>query len=112
MQLVNKDDGVLALHQFLHDGLQAFFELSAILCPRNDQRQVKRKNAFVSEERRHVTVGNALCESFDDGGLTDAGFADQYWIILGSTAENLNDAIDFPFAAHEWVKRALRRSLC
>src|SRR6266404_343584 len=112
VQLVNKDDGVLALHQFLHDGLQAFFELSAILCPRNDQRQVKRKNAFVSEERRHVTVGNALCESFDDGGLTDAGFADQYWIILGSTAENLDHAIDFAFAAHQRVKRAFRRGLC
>jgi hypothetical protein len=36
VQLVNKDDGVLAFHQFLHD-FQAFFELSAIFCPRNDQ---------------------------------------------------------------------------
>ena len=32
VQLIYKDDGILALHQFLHDGLQPFFKLSAIFC--------------------------------------------------------------------------------
>src|SRR5581483_5502285 len=31
MQFVDKNDGVLRLHQFLHDGLEPLFELSAIL---------------------------------------------------------------------------------
>src|SRR5579864_4017122 len=36
MQLVDEDDGILRLHQFLHDGFEALFELAAIFGPRND----------------------------------------------------------------------------
>src|SRR5215472_15117077 len=36
VQLINKDDGVLALHQFFHDGLEALFELPAVLGSSND----------------------------------------------------------------------------
>ena len=50
VQFVNKDDAVLRLHQFLHDGLQPFFELSAIFGAGDDQRKIKRQNAFVGEE--------------------------------------------------------------
>jgi hypothetical protein len=37
VQLIDKDDAVLALHQFFHDGLQALFKLSAILSSGHDQ---------------------------------------------------------------------------
>ena len=36
MQLINKDDAVLVLHQFLHDGLEALFKLSTIFGSGND----------------------------------------------------------------------------
>src|SRR5437660_3365913 len=47
MQLIDKDDGVLALHQFLHDGFQPLFKLTAVLGARNDQGKVERKDALV-----------------------------------------------------------------
>jgi len=41
VQLVDEHDGVLALHQFLHDGLQALFKLAAVLGARHDQRKIQ-----------------------------------------------------------------------
>src|SRR6266700_5822398 len=35
VQLVNKDDGILRLHQFFHDGLEALFKLAAIFRARD-----------------------------------------------------------------------------
>jgi hypothetical protein len=59
VQLVDEDDGVLILHQLLHDGLQALFELAAILGAGDDQRKIERQNALVGQERRHVAIGDA-----------------------------------------------------
>src|ERR1019366_4273924 len=44
VQFVDEDDGVLRLHQFLHDGLEALFELAAVLGAGNDERQVQGKD--------------------------------------------------------------------
>src|SRR6185369_9372031 len=71
VKFVNKDDGILRLHQFFHDGLQTLFKLSAILGSRDDQREVKGKDAFVSEEGRNVAISDTLGKAFHDGGLTD-----------------------------------------
>ena len=76
MQLIDEDDGILRLHQLLHDGLEALFELAAIFCAGDDQRKIEREDAFVREERRDFAIGDALGEAFDDGGLADAGLAD------------------------------------
>src|SRR6185503_17262662 len=47
MQLVNEDDAVLRLHQFLHDGLEALFELTAVLGSSDDQREIKSKDSLI-----------------------------------------------------------------
>ena len=86
MQLVDEDDGVLILHQLLHDGFQPLFKLPAILGARHDERKIEREDALVGEERRHVALRNLLGEAFDDSGLTDAGLADQHRIVLGAAA--------------------------
>src|ERR1700682_1652346 len=99
MQLVNEDDGILRLHQFLHDGLEAFFKLSAILGAGNDQRQVQSQDALVGEERRDFAVGDALRESFYDGSFSNARLADEYRIVLGAAAQNLHYAFDFTIAS-------------
>src|SRR5215469_3103177 len=41
VQLINEHDGVLAFHQFFHDGLETLFELAAILGSSNDQRKIE-----------------------------------------------------------------------
>ena len=111
VQLVDEDDGVLILHQLLHDGLQALFELAAILGAGDDQRKIERQDALVGEERRHVAVGDALRQAFDDGGLADARLADQHRIVLGAAAEDLDDALQFVIAPDQRIERAVHGGL-
>ena len=111
MQLVDKNDGVLALHQFLHDGLQPLFELPAVFRAGHDQRKVERKNALVREERRHVAVGDALRQPFDDRRLANARLADQHGIVLRAAAQDLDGALELAFAADERVELTLHRRL-
>ena len=60
MQFIDEDDGVLIFHQFLHDGLQAFFKLAAIFCTGHDEGKIERQNALIGQEAWHVTIGDAL----------------------------------------------------
>src|SRR5207245_3474421 len=111
VQFVDEDDGVLALHQLLHDRLQAFFKLAAVLRARDDERKVERKYLLVSEKRRNIAVGDALREPLDDGRLAHSGLADEHRIILRAAAENLDDALDLSLAAHERVERTFHGRL-
>jgi hypothetical protein len=80
---------------FIHDALHALFELAAILRTGNEGSKVKRNNTLVLEHFRDILLCNAQRKAFRDCRLTDAGFADQYGVILGTSRENLNDALDF-----------------
>ncbi len=111
MQLVDEDDGVLIFHQLFHDGLEALFELAAILGAGDDKRKVEGEDAFVGEERRDFAVGDALGQAFDDGGLAHAGLADENGIVLGAPAENLDDAIDFAITADEGIELVVHGGL-
>src|SRR6185369_1208597 len=50
MKFIDEDDTVLRLHQFLHDRLQALFELATILGSGDDERQVEGQDALIGEE--------------------------------------------------------------
>ncbi len=104
MQLIDEDDGVLILHQLLHDGLEPLFELAAVLGAGDDQRKVERQNALVRQERRHVAIGDALRQAFHNGRLAHAGLADQHRVVLGAAAENLHHALQFVIAADERIE--------
>ena len=111
MQLVDEDDGVLILHQLFHDGLEALFKLAAILGAGDDERKIEGEHALVGEEAGHFAVGDALRQTFDDGGLADAGLADQHRIVLGAAAEDLDDALEFAVAADERIELPVHRGL-
>jgi len=82
VQLVDEDDGILILHQFLHDGLEPLLELATVLGSSHNEREVEPENAFVSQEAGHLAVGDALRQAFDDSGLAHAGLADQHGVVL------------------------------
>ena len=111
VQLVDEDDDVGVLGQFLHDRLEALFELAAVLGARHDQRDVERENALVGEEVRHVAAHDLLREALDDRGLADAGLADQDGVVLGAATEHLLHALDFHVARDEGVEAVLQRRL-
>src|SRR5690606_17839154 len=48
---------------------------------------------------------------FHNGGLADAGFADQHRVILAPPLQNLNGTANFVIAPDDWVQLALGRAL-
>ncbi len=52
---------------------------------------------------------DGLCQALDDGGLADAGLADQHRVVLGAAGEHLHDPLDFLLAADDGVELALHR---
>ena len=77
VQLVDEeDDFAFGLLDLFHDGLEALFEFAAELGPGDERAQVEREQALVLEVLGHVAAGDALGEALDDGGLADAGLAD------------------------------------
>ena len=55
----------------------------------------------------HVAGDDALGEALDDGGLADAGLADQDGVVLRAPREHLHDAADLGVAADHRVELAL-----
>ena len=111
MQLIDEDDGVLRLHQLLHDGLQSLFKLAAILGAGDDQGKIKSEDALVGQERRDFAVRDALGQTFHDGGLAHAGLADQHRIVFGAAAKNLNHALELAFAPHQRIELVVHGGL-
>ena len=111
VQLVDEHDDVRVLGELLHDRLEALFELAAVLRAGDDQRDVERQDPLVGEEVRHVAVDDLLRQPLDDGGLADAGLADQHGVVLGPAAEHLLHALELVVAADQRIELVLHRRL-
>ena len=59
----------------------------------------------------HVAADDALRQPFDDGGLADAGLADEHRIVLRAARQHLDDAADLLVAADDRIELALAREL-
>ena len=64
-----------------------------------------------ARKRRHVAVGDALRQAFDDGGLADARLADQHRIVLGAAAQDLDHALQFVVAPDQRIEQTVHRGL-
>jgi hypothetical protein len=99
MKLIDEQNDILGLGDFLHDPLEAFFEFSAILRSGNDRCEIEHEQPLSHEIARNLFGNDAFRETLDYGGLPDSGVADKNGIILVASRENLNDAPDFGFAS-------------
>ena len=108
VQLVDEgDDLPLGLLDLGEDGLEALLELAAVLGAGHHRCEVEGDEAAALERIRHVAGHEALGEALDDGGLADAGLADQHGVVLGATCEHLHDAADLLIAADHRVELAV-----
>jgi hypothetical protein len=107
VELVDEQDDVPALGDLLHDLLQALLELSPVLGAGHQRGQVERVDLLVLEQLGHLGAGDALGEALDDGGLADAGLADEHGVVLGAPREDLHDPLDLGLAPHTGVELAL-----
>jgi hypothetical protein len=111
VQLVDEHDDVRVVGQLFHDRLEAFFELTAVLRPGDDQRDVEREDPLVGEKVGHVAVNDLLRKPFDDRGLADARLADQHGVVLRPPAEHLLNALELVLAADQRIELVLHRRL-
>ena len=106
MQFIDEEDDVLGATNFVHHGLDALFKLSAVLGTGNHAGQVKHHQALVKQKIRDLLRQDALRKTFNDGSLADASFAQQHGVVLGATAENLNQTLNFRLTPDDRVKLA------
>ena len=97
----------LRVLHLLEHGLETFLELAAKLGAGDQGAHVEGDDSLVLEPLGHVAADDALRQAFDDGGLADAGLADEDGIVLGAARQHLNDAANLFVAANDRVELAL-----
>ena len=107
VQLVDEQDDVAALGDLLHHLLEALLELAAVLGAGDQGGQVERVDLLALQQLGHVGVGDPLGQALDDGGLADAGLADEHRVVLGAAREDLHDPLDLGLATDDRVELAL-----
>ena len=86
MQLVDEKNHGFGATNLIHYRFDPLFELAAVFCARDHQRQIERDDAFVTQQLGDIAARNFLRETFGDRGFSDAGFADQHRIIFRAPA--------------------------
>ena len=89
------------------DLLQALLELAAVLRPGEQAAEVERHDADAVQGLRHVALGHAQREAFDDRGLAHTGFTDQDGVVLAAAGEDLDGLLDLLGTTDDRVDAAL-----
>ena len=67
----------------------------------------RREDGRLGQHLRHLLGDDLARQALGDGGLADAGVADQQRIVLGAAAEDLDAALDLVHAADQRIDLAL-----
>ena len=95
----------------LEHGLEPLLELAAVLRAGDHRRKVEGDEAAALERVGYVARDDALGQALDDGGLADAGFADQHRVVLGPPLQHLDGPADLVVAADHRVELAAASAL-
>ena len=99
-----QDDRALGGGDLVQHRLQPLLELAAVLRAGDQRAHVERHQLLVLQALRHVAVDDAQGQALDDGGLADAGLADQHRVVLGAAGQHLDGAADLLVAADHRVE--------
>ena len=83
VQLVDEQDRVVRVAQLLDDLLEPLLELAAVLRAGDERPDVEGQDALVEQDVGHVAGDDPVGQALGDGGLADAGLADQRRVVLG-----------------------------
>ena len=108
VQLVQEgDDLPVGLGHGRGDLLEPLLELAPKSGAADERTEIEREHVHAVESRRHVAGSDALRQPFDDRRLPDAGFTDQYRVVLGAAAQHLDHAEHLGVAADHRVELTL-----
>ena len=111
MHLVDDENDVAELANFLNKTLHAALELAAELRAGDERGEVKEIDLLAAELEGHLARGDALGKALGNGRLADARLADEAGVVLLAAVENLNDALDLLVAADHRVELAVAGAL-
>ncbi len=83
VQLVDEQDGVVRVAELLDDLLEPLLELAAVLRAGDERADVEGQDALVEQRLGDVAGDDPVGQALGDGGLADAGLADQRRVVLG-----------------------------
>ncbi len=107
MDLVDKQDHVVVLLQFVHHGFHPFLKLAAVLGPGHQRSQVQGDYPLVVKDPRHLLVDDAQGQALGDGALAHARFPDKQGVVLLPAAQDLRNPLNFLFPAYNRVELVL-----
>ena len=107
MYLVDDQNHVAQLADLLDEPLHAALELSTELGTGHQSRQIQQIDLLVPQLEGDLPGGDALGQSFGNGGLAHAGFTDEAGIVLLPAVQNLHHPLDLLLPADDGVQLAL-----
>ena len=107
VKFVNEhNDLTSAVSNCFENFFQAFFKFATELSTCYEGSQIQSIQGFILQVFRHVTSYNASCQTFCDSSLANAGFTDEYGVILFTTAQNFDNTTNFFVTADNRVQLA------
>src|SRR5699024_11008864 len=91
VDLVDEEDDVAARLDLLEHLLEALLEVTAVAAAGDERAEVERVELLVLERLGDVTLDDLAGQALDDGGLADAGLADEDRVVLRPAREGLHD---------------------
>ena len=108
VQLIDEEDDLaLALLDFVQDTLQTFLKLAAVLGAGHQGAHIQAEDGAALQVFGHIAPDNPLGQALGDGGLADAGLADQAGVVLGLTGQDPDHVPDFLVTADDGVQLLL-----
>jgi hypothetical protein len=106
VDLVDEEDRVAVVLERGDHGLEALLELAAELGAGEQGAHVEGVDVGRGEGGGDLALDDAQGQALDDGGLADAGLADEHGVVLAAAAQHLDDALDLLVAADEQLDAA------
>ena len=111
VELVDEQDDVAAGADLLQHLLEALLEVAAVAGAGHERAEVERVELLALERLGDVVDDDLLGQALDDGGLADAGLADEDRVVLLAARQDLHHALDLLRAADDRVELLLARLL-
>ncbi len=111
VQLVDEQHDVAAGLDLLQHLLETLLEVTAVARAGHERAEVQRVDLLALERLGHLALHDGLAESLDDGGLADAGLADQHGVVLGAARKHLHHALDLLLAPDDRIELLIAREL-
>ena len=110
MELVDEEEDVAILLDLIHDRFDPLFELAAVFCAGDHERQIERDQFFLAQIVGNFSSDDRLGKPFDNRCFSNARFSDENGVVFAAAAEDQDQPFDFfsaadhgihfPFAAH------------